>query len=228
MKIFCTLTGFERRLWLFSCALVIVSFALCAGHDYMTLAASLIGVTALIFIAKGMVLGQILTIAFSILYAVISYRLRYFGEMITYLGMTAPIAAASVASWLKNPFKKGKGEVEIASMSRLHTIFMIILAIAVTIIFHFILRYFNTANLIVSTVSITTSFLASYLMLMRNTKYALCYALNDLVLIVLWISATIKDISYFPMIMCFSAFFINDLYGYHSWARRRMQQRISK
>lgn len=66
-------------------AIVLVSNLLTADLDILTLAAALIGVTSLIFAAKGNVWAQILMVVFSILYGIISFRFRYWGEMITYL-----------------------------------------------------------------------------------------------------------------------------------------------
>ncbi len=100
------LNTFERCLWGFSAAAVILSFLLAGNHDWMTLIASVIGVTSLIFIAKGDVLGQMLVIVFSLLYAIISFKFTYYGEMITYIGMTAPIALASVVTWMRNPYSE--------------------------------------------------------------------------------------------------------------------------
>ena len=97
------LTRFELGLWLISLTAVTASFLLSPSTDYLTLAASLIGVTALIFVAKGYVIGQILTVVFALFYGVISFYFRYYGEMITYLGMTSPMAIAAVVSWLRNP-----------------------------------------------------------------------------------------------------------------------------
>lgn len=219
------LSKFERILWGVSVAAVALSFLVGNSGDYLTLIASLIGVTALIFVARGDVLGQVLTIVFSVFYGIISYHFNYYGEMLTYLGMTAPIAAISVITWLKNPYDKAKSEVKIAKMSRSGAAVMFILSAAVTFIFYFILRYFGNANLIPSTISVTTSFLASYLMMMRSPYYALAYAANDIVLIVLWILATLSNISYLPMVVCFLMFFINDLYGFFNW--RKMMKRQS-
>lgn len=194
--------------------------------DYLTLIASLIGATALIYVAKGEPLGQILTVVFSVFYSVISFKFCYYGEMITYLGMTAPIAFLSTVSWLKNPYKKGKAEVKISKLSRNKIILMIALTVLVTIGFYFILKYYNTANLFMSTVSIATSFSASYLMLFRNPFYAVAYAANDVVLIILWILVALDNIQYLPMIVCFVIFFINDLFGFVSWQKRKKQQEI--
>lgn len=101
---------------------------------------------------------------------------------------------------------------------------MVVLSIIVTSIFYFILKTLETENLIISTLSITTSFVAGYLTYLRSPYYALGYAANDIVLIVLWILATIDDISYFPMILCFIMFLLNDLYGFHNWKKMLEKQ----
>lgn len=220
------LTSGELILWLISLITVIVSNIFAKDASVSTILGTAIGVTALIFVAKGDVFGQILTVVFSFLYAVTSFAFRYYGEMITYMGMTMPMAALSVISWLKHPFKKGKNEVKIHKLTRFEKILMILLSFIVTLIFYFILKALNTPNLLFSTISVTTSFLASYLTFFRNSYYALAYAANDIVLIVLWILATIESFSYFPMIICFVMFFINDIYGFISWKIREKKQAL--
>ena len=224
IKSFKNLSKFELILWLTSAVVIIVSFIAGAQRDVLTIIASLIGVTALIFVAKGDVLGQILTVLFSIFYAIISFKFRYFGEMITYLGMTAPIALACIVSWIMHPYEKGKNEVKIARMTSGKITVLIILTILVTIAFYFILKYFKNANLIISTISIATSFSASALMLLRSPYYAVAYACNDIVLIILWIMATIDNTAFLPMIICFAIFFINDMYGFCNWRKMRKKQ----
>lgn len=222
---FSYLSKFEWGLYITSLVVVLASFIIGGSCDALTLIASLIGVTALIFVAKGDVLGQMLTVVFALIYAVISYDLRYYGEMITYLGMTAPIAAASVITWLRNPYKKGGREVKAAVMSRGGIALMLLLTAAVTFVFYFILKYFGNASLGISTLSITTSFLASYLTMMRSPYYGLAYGANDIVLIILWVIASIDDISYLPMVVCFFMFLLNDVYGFYNWRRIMKRQR---
>ncbi len=222
-NIFKDLSRFEMVLWIVSIVVVTASFVLGEGNDYLTLVASLIGVTALIFVAKGYVIGQILTVIFAVFYGIISFFFRYYGEMLTYMCMTAPIALMAVVSWMKNPYE-GSKEVKIRRMHRGEVLFMFILAITVTAIFYFILKALNTANLIFSTISVTTSFLACYLTFMRNPYYAVGYAANDVVLIILWILATIEEVSYLPMVFCFVMFLLNDLYGFINWRRMEKKQ----
>lgn len=226
MKMFSKMSKNEFIIWCSSILLIIVSFLFVSQRDYLTLIASLIGATALIYVAKAEPLGQILTVVFSIFYSVISLKFRYYGEMITYLGMTATIALMSTVSWLKNPYKKGEAEIKISKLSRNKIIIMMVLTVLVTFCFYFVLKYFHTENLFMSTVSVATSFSASYLMLFRSPYYAVAYGANDVVLIILWVLASIEDIQYLPMIVCFAIFFINDLFGFVSWQKRKKQQEI--
>lgn len=225
---FSTLKKREWILWIISLLIVGISNILAGDVLPSTFYGTLIGVTALIFLAKGNVWGQILTVVFSILYAITAYKFKYFGEMITYLGMTMPIAVMSIVTWIKNPYEKGKDEVKIHYLTKMQKIMMIVLTIIVTWIFYYILKLLNTPNLFFSTISITTSFLASYLMLYRNSYYAIAYSINDIVLIVLWILASIENITYLPVVMCFLMFFVNDIYGFMSWKKREKKQKCAK
>ena len=216
------LTVFERILWLTSAAVTIGSFIVSGGGDILTLIASLIGVTALIFVAKGYVLGQILTVVFAVFYGIISYFFSYYGEMITYLCMTAPIAVMSIISWAKNPYS-GTREVEVSHVTPKQLAVMTVAAVIVTAIMGYVLYLLGTANLVFSIISVTTSFVASWLTFLRSPYYALGYAANDIVLIVLWVLASLENISYLPMVVCFVMFFANDMYGFFNW--RRMQKR---
>ena len=217
-------TKFELILWSSSVLFILVSFLIFDRTNYMTLTASLIGVTSLIFNAKGNPFGQLLMIIFSILYGVISFSFAYYGEMITYLGMTAPMALFALVSWLKNPYKGNRSEVKVNRIKSREIVFMLALSVVVTIVFYFILVYFNTANIVPSTISVTTSFIAAYLTFRRSPYFALAYALNDIVLIVMWIMATLTDISYLSVIICFAMFLINDIYGYLNWLKIEKRQ----
>jgi len=217
---------FEIALWLSSVAFITAFFLIFDRSNYLSLVASLIGVTSLIFCAKGNPAGQALMIIFGIMYGFISWGFAYYGEMITYVGMTVPMAALSLVSWLKNPYKGNKSEVRVNRISKRDLYIGIALTAAVTVAFWFILKAFNTANLLPSTFSVTTSFFAVYLTFRRSPYFALAYAANDVVLIILWIMATLKDISYISVTVCFFVFLLNDLYGFFSW--KRMQKRQDK
>ena len=219
----------EWCLWIGS--LLIVTISNLAGRqlDYLTLVATWVGITSLIFAAKGNVIAQILMVVFSILYGIISFHFRYWGEMLTYLGMTMPMAIWSTITWLSNPSKEKKGEVAIQQLTKKHIKALLFFSVLVTGIFYAVLWRLQTQNLFFSTLSVVTSFLAASLTMLRSSYYAMAYAANDLVLIVLWSLAAIKNPVYIPVIMNFSIFFINDTYGFLSWRKReRIQISLAK
>ena len=226
-KILNYFTKFEIALWLCSITAITASFLIFDRTGWLKLAASLIGITALIFNAKGNPVGQILIIIFSVLYGIISYSFAYYGEMITYMGMSAPMALLAFISWIRNPYNGNRSEVKVNRIKRGEVVFMLLLTVVVTVAFYFILEKFGTANIVPSTISVTTSFIAVYLTFRRSEFYALAYSANDLILIILWIMAAMSDISYMSVIICFAIFLINDLYGFISWRKMRKRQTAS-
>lgn len=219
-----TLTKREWSIWLGSIIIVLISNLATKDFDLLTLVAALTGVTSLIFAAKGNVWGQVLMILFSILYGIISFRFRYWGEMMTYLGMTFPMAVWSTITWIENPSENNGNEVQIQSLSKKHIVALCISGIIVTAVFYYILKSFNTPNIIFSTISIITSFIAASLTMLRSSYYAVWYAANDIVLIILWVLASLKDPAYIPVVVNFSIFFMNDMYGFMSWKQRELEQ----
>lgn len=215
-----TLTKKEWILWIGSLMIVVISNIMTGKIDILTLAAALIGATSLIFAAKGNVWAQILMIIFCILYGIISWKFHYWGEMITYLGMSMPMAVWSTITWSKNSKKSNGSEVEIQKLNQKHIAGLWTGCVIVTFIFYEILKWLDTPNLMFSTISIATSFLAATLTMLRSSYYALGYASNDIVLIILWIIASIKDPAYFPVVVNFMIFFLNDMYGFISWKKR--------
>ena len=214
-----SLTKKEWCLWLGSLFIVVISNVLTESIDLITIIAACVGITSLIFAAKGNVWAQILMIIFSILYGIISWRFRYWGEMITYLGMTMPMAIWSTITWIKNPAPNGK-EVAIQKLKPSHILGIIVSGTVITWIFYLILSALNTPNIVFSTISITTSFLAATLTMLRSSYYALGYASNDIVLILLWTMASMENPVYIPVVVNFTIFFFNDMYGFLCWKKR--------
>lgn len=223
-----SITIVEWLIWGLSVTAIIAFFFAFENTQYLYLVGALIGATALIFVSKGNPLGQVLTIIFSVFYGIISYSFNYYGEMITYLGITAPIAVWALISWLCNPYKGNKGEVKVNSLSRKERCLFSAAAVAVTVAFFFILQALDTANLIVSTVSVLTSFTAAYLTARRSRFYAIFYGVNDVVLIIMWIMASCENITYLPMVICFIAFLVTDIYGFINWSIMNKKQKADE
>ena len=228
MKTFKRLTSYftkmELLLWAWSNVLIIFSFFFFKQTNFLTLGASLIGVSSLIFSAKGNPIGQVLMIIFSLFYGIISFSYHYYGEVLTYLGMTMPMAIIALVSWLKHPYAGKHSEVRVNHIHGLEIIILAVLTPLVTYVFYLILVYFKTAHIVFSTLSVSTTFIAVYLTFRRSSYFTIAYAVNDLVLIILWGLASIEDLSYLSVVVCFVTFLANDLYGFYNWRKMAKRQ----
>lgn len=228
MKTFKRLTSYftkmELLLWAWSNVLIIFSFFFFKQTNFLTLGASLIGVSSLIFSAKGNPIGQVLMIIFSLFYGIISFSYHYYGEVLTYLGMTMPMAIIALVSWLKHPYAGKHSEVRVNHIHGPEFIVLAVLTTLVTYVFYLILVYFKTAHIFFSTLSVSTTFIAVYLTFRRSSYFTIAYAVNDLVLIILWGLASIEDLSYLSVVVCFVTFLANDLYGFYNWRKMAKRQ----
>lgn len=215
---------FEIGLWCTSLTLILGSALLTNSSDPLSIFASMLGATAILLGAKGNPIAKCLMLIFCLIYGYISYSFQYYGEMLTYLGMTAPMEVFSLISWVKNPYSKGKAEVKVNQLTTKQILTICLLAIIIGCLFYPILIYFHTENILFSTSSVMTSFLAVFLTYKRSELSSLGYALNDVILIVLWTLATLENIQYLSVMICFIVFLINDMYAYISWVRMRKRQ----
>ena len=78
------LTKTERFLMISSGIVITAAYILSGAEGLLSWAVSIIGAISVIFVAKGYVFGQFLSIFFSFLYGVISLKYHYYGELLTY------------------------------------------------------------------------------------------------------------------------------------------------
>lgn len=216
-------TIFEWCLWIGSLAAITAAQFAARSDDYLSYSASLVGVTSLIFAARGDPAAPLLCCVFSVIYAIVSYSFAYYGEMIIYLFMQIPVSLASFITWLKN-LNRENIQVKTGKMTLETLMIVLVLDVVITSVFFFILQYFHTANLIPGTISVATSFAALFLMALRIPQYALAFILNDVVMIVLWSLAISRDLSYISLVVCFSIFLINDGYTFICWMKRQRKE----
>lgn len=214
----------ELTAWVLSLTLIMLSQLLLGNTEWAFMLVSMVGISALIYTAKGHVMGPLIMILFSITYSLISLSFDYYGEAITYGGMTLPMSILALIAWVKHPSSE-KNQVKTAVLTKREWLICGLYSIIVTTILGAVLYLFDTPNLVLSTISVTTSFVAVYLTYKRSQYYAVAYALNDLILIGLWVYASTTHEAYMPLVVCFSLFLIYDIYGYIAWNKMSNKQK---
>lgn len=219
-------TPLEWSLWLGGMTVIITGFCLGADKNLLSLFSALLGVSCVIFNAKGSVWGQIISVGFAFTYATFAYLNRYYGETIIYLALMLPIHVASIVGWLKNRNDKSEyAEVKINRLSKREFALFALGAACASVGFYFLLYALKTDNLIVSTISLVASLGAAYLMLRRCEYFALCFIANDIILLVLW-SMKIPELgtSVVPSLISFALYLVNDSYSFINWKRIKRRQ----
>ena len=217
------ITWQEAILLIIELAIPLILYFIFKCDDYQNLLGAQLGIISIFFLAKASLIGIVLSLLFSLFYAITSLNFQYYGEAIIYFAFMIPLGIISGVIWFINRFK-GTTEVAILSTKKIDFIIGPIASVTLTFGLFWLLRYLGTENIITSTLSLFTSFLALYFQIKRSRFTQLFYAANDIVLITLWILATIEDISYVPIVSCFAFLLVNDLYGFFNWSKIKKRQ----
>lgn len=207
---------FEWALLIVSLGVSIFCFFYFHSTQYLYLIGSIVGFFAILLAAKGSPAGPFLMFVFSIFYGFVSFTYKYYGEMIVYLCVTAVIAFISFIAWLRHPSKE-KGVVKTRILDWKEVLMVLSLAASISAVLFFWLKALNTANLILSIFSVFTSLSAIIFEYRRSKLFSILYMINDIILIVMWSMAAKENSEYYSLVVCFAAFFINDIYALISW-----------
>lgn len=217
-------TKFEKLLLCGSISVITV-LAIIFKSNVLTTVASIFGVLTALFIVKGKTIGQAFGVASAILYSILSFRNKFYGEVIIYLSLILPLNVMGVISWIKHQ-SKSTNTVEVNKVSKKEWILLSITSVFVFIGLYFLLKYFNTEELIVSTISVISSLYAIYLQVRRSRYSFYFYIANDIVLFVLWGIPVIKgSLLLLPMLVNPVINFINDSYGVYNWKKLEEKQK---
>ncbi len=215
---------FEIGLLGVSVVAIIGCFVFSVDKNYLSLASSILGVVTVVFTSKGLFLAPVLSVVYSVIYTIISVSQRYYGEAIIYMLIMIPMQVITIIGWFKNK-KQDSDIVEVGKVSKKEYLILGGVTVALTFAFYFLLKWLDTAELVVSTISLITSALATYLVFRRCSYYALFYVLNDIILIVLWTIAMSREgVAFLPVVVSFYVFFINDVYGFIRWKKQEREQ----
>ena len=218
MKLLKDWTNFEKLL-LFGSVVIVSVVGLCFKSDLLTVSCSIVGIITALLLAKGKNLGQVFGLLITILYSIVSFKNKYYGEVLIYALVMLPMYIIGIFTWINHKNEK-TNLVEINSIEKKEWGIVSIVFALVFVGIYYLLKAFNTNELVVSTISVLASLFAVYLQI-RRSKYSFSfYMVNDIILMFLWGIPVIRG-SYilFPMLLNPIINFINDMYGFYNWKK---------
>ena len=221
-KLFYDWTKFEITLLVISLISVGITGIIC-NSSLLTIICSIAGILCALTQAKGKVISQFIGLLIVVLYSILSFQNKFYGEVIIYVFIIFPLFISGIISWIKNLNK----ETNTVNENKLHKkewIILTIVSIVLFVILYYLLKYFNTNQLLVSTLSLITSLFATYLVARRSKYGFLFYIGNDIILFILWGGQIIKgDFALIPILVNPIINFINDSYAWKSWNKREKE-----
>lgn len=202
----------------------IISSIIFKGTIINTLYTSLYLITALLM-SKGKVESYFVGFVSVFFYGIVSYNQGYYGELIITIFLTFPIMIIGIISWLRHQ-DKDDDTVIISSLSKKEITIVFLSQLVLFWAYYFLLKAFNTDLLVISSISIVTSVLASYFEARRSELSLFCYIANDLVIITLWIIPVINgETKILSVLVGPILLLINDIYGSYNWGKLKKNQK---
>ena len=175
--------------------------------------------TTAILMSKGKVESYFIGIISVFFYGIVSYNQGYYGELLITIFLTFPMMIIGIVSWLKHQ-DKDEDVVIISSLSKKEIVFAFFSQLILFWVYYFLLKAFNTDLLMISSLSIVTSVLATYFEARRSELSLFCYVANDLILITLWMIPIINGVtSLISVLIGPMLLLVNDIYGSYNWKR---------
>ena len=175
--------------------------------------------TTAILMSKGKVESYFIGIISVFFYGIVSYNQGYYGELLITIFLTFPMMIIGIISWLKHQ-DKDEDVVIISSLSKKEIVFAFSSQLILFWVYYFLLKAFNTDLLMISSLSIVTSVLATYFETRRSELSLFCYVANDLILITLWMIPIINGVtSLISVLIGPMLLLVNDIYGSYNWKR---------
>lgn len=226
-RIFNDWTKFEIALLSTSLITVILSGIVCSS-TLLTTICSITGILCAINQARGKIISQFIGLILVALYSIVSFQNKFYGEVLIYIFIMLPLFISGIISWIKN-LNKETNIVNPNELTKKEWIILTIISIILFIGLYYLLKYFNTSQLFVSTLSLVTSLFATYLVARRSKYGFLFYIGNDIILFILWGTPIIQgNIALIPMLVNQIINFINDSYAWKCWNKRENIKEVQK
>ena len=218
-------------IFFFAAIIVPTTLGIVFNSGVLQIIAGVLAVVQTMMFAKGKIEGYFLAIAFIVIYAIVAWNLKLYGEIIIQLVVTLPIIITGVVSWARHRHDDHEdGQVVIVGhVGRRELILLILSQLFIGTGLYFMLRAFDTVLLISSTLSVCLSIIAGYLLIRRSRKSMIANVASDINGIVMWsLLLAMGEPAAMVLLAMEAMFLIIDIYGSFEWRNMKKRQRRVK
>jgi len=209
-------TLFEKS-WLAVFTLINIYLFFAWGDTVTGLVASLTGMMCVVLVAKGRISNYYFGIVNALLYGYIAYQSKYYGEVMLNVGYYFPMQFLGLWFWTKN--KEKVDVVKVLTLTNAQRLQWLLVCIVGVIGYYLVLNAMGGNLPFADSISTVLSVLAMILMVKRVTEQWILWIIVDIVSIYLWLTVFLKEGNDVSMLVMWSAFLVNAIYGYYNWNR---------
>lgn len=213
-------TRFEK-LWLGVFTAVNLALFVAWDDSLLGLVTSLTGMMTVVLVAKGRISNYWFGMVNVTLYAWLSYRNRYFGEVMLNLGYFLPMQFVGLWLWSRHRRLDAAvgDQVRVTRLSNRQRLFWLLVSVAATVGYGFVLRAMGGGLPFFDSTSTVLSVIAMFLMVRRVSEQWVLWITVNVVSVYMWafaVGQTGRDVT---MVVMWSAYLVNSVYGWYNWRR---------
>lgn len=211
-----------EKLWLFIFTAINI-YLFFAWHDTLIgLTASLTGMLCVVLTAKGKISSFYWGLINIFAYSYVAYQSAYYGDVMLNLLYFLPMTFVGIYYWRKNISKENETVIA-RSLSWKSKLLWFFISVVVIIDYGFLLKWMNGTLPFVDSLTTVFSIVATILLNKRYTDQWFYWIMVDVWSIIMWVFIFIRDGNQVSMLVMWSAFLANALYGYYNWKKLEKQ-----
>lgn len=217
-------TGWKKWqiVWIVLANSIILGVSLYMGDTAIGIVASLTGVTCVILCGMGRVSNYFFGTINVVLYAVVAWKARYYGDVMLNLLYYFPTNIIGWVVWSKH-LNQEKNEVYKKRMTLMQDILLAIISAAGVLGYSYILKLLGGNLPIVDSMSTVFSVIAQILMIKRFTEQWVIWIIVDIVSVIMWIAAFFTGGESVAVLMMWSVYLANAVIMFVKWLKESKQ-----
>lgn len=208
-------SGFEV-VWLVLFTLLAVSFTIVSKDSFFGFTVFITGVLCVVLTAKGKLMSYVFGMYNTFGYAYLAYINGLFGEVMLNLLFFVPMNAIGFYMWKRN---MQSGKLSMRQMESKGMLLTVAVCISGSLLLGFGLSFIPAQNSpYIDSITTVLSVVATILTVRRLKEQWLVYIVLNLFTVLLWAIRTLEGSGEgLLMIVMWSAYLINAVYGYYNW-----------
>lgn len=215
-------TLFEKA-WLVTFTVVNLYLFWAWQDSWIGLTASLTGMLCVVLTAKARISSFYFGLINIFAYSYVAYQSRYYGDVMLNTLYFLPMTFVGIYYWRKN-LQKGASEVIVRSLSWIHRIQWFGASIITLTLYGALLYVIKGTLPFIDSATTVFSIIATIMLNKRLVEQWFYWIMVDVLAIVMWTYIFVTSGGDISMLVMWSAFLVNAVYGYYNWKRMEAKQ----